>query len=106
MKPQAHTHISHITTKPAFRVSNQVQHKPGCKATEDCWRLEISDLEIRGIVLEISDLEIRGIVLHISDLEFRGIVLEISDLEIRGIVLEISDLEIRGIVLSYCQKRH
>ena len=35
--------------KLVFRVSNQVQHKPGCIATEDGERLEISDLGIRGV---------------------------------------------------------
>ena len=34
-------------------VSDLVRHKPGCKATEDGWRLEISDLESRGIVLSV-----------------------------------------------------
>ena len=37
--------------KPVFRVSDQVQHKPGCTITEDGKRLEISDLASRGIVL-------------------------------------------------------
>ena len=32
-------------------VSNQVRHKPGCKATEDGQRLENSDLGTRGIVV-------------------------------------------------------
>ena len=32
-------------------VSDLVQHKPGCTATEDGSRLEISDLESRGILL-------------------------------------------------------
>ena len=32
-------------------VSDQVRQKPGCSATEDGLRLEISDLERRGIVL-------------------------------------------------------
>ena len=31
--------------------SNQARHKPGCIATEDGQRLEIRDLERRGIVL-------------------------------------------------------
>ena len=31
--------------------SDQVQHKPGCTVTEDGQRLEILDLESRGIVL-------------------------------------------------------
>ena len=39
--------------KTNILVSNQVQHKPGCTATEDGWRLEISDLESRGIVLSM-----------------------------------------------------
>ena len=30
--------------KPVFEVSCQVRHKPGCTATEDGQRLEISDL--------------------------------------------------------------
>ena len=34
-------------------VSDLVRHKPGCTATEDGWRLEISDLESRGIVLSM-----------------------------------------------------
>ena len=40
-----------IMRKPVFGVSYQVRHKPACTATEDGWRLEISDLESRGIVL-------------------------------------------------------
>ena len=39
--------------KPVFGVSDQVQHKPDCTATEDGWRLEISDLGGRGIVLSL-----------------------------------------------------
>ena len=34
-------------------VSDLVQHKPGCTATEDGQRLEISDLESRGIELSM-----------------------------------------------------
>ena len=34
-------------------VSDLVRHKPGCTATEDSQRLEISDLECRGIVLSM-----------------------------------------------------
>ena len=37
--------------KNVFGVYEQVQHKPGCTATEDGLRLEISDLERRGMVL-------------------------------------------------------
>ena len=39
--------------KTGLRVSDQVRHKPGCTATEDGWRLEISDLGSRGIVLSM-----------------------------------------------------
>ena len=35
--------------KPVFGVSYQVQHKPGCTATESGMRLEISDLEEEGL---------------------------------------------------------
>ena len=34
-------------------VSDQVQHKPSCTGTEDGLRLEILDLECRGIVLSM-----------------------------------------------------
>ena len=34
-------------------VSDQVRHKPGCTATEDGKKLEISDLDSSGIVLYI-----------------------------------------------------
>ena len=37
--------------KQVFGVSDQIHHKPGCTATEDGKRLEISDLESIGIVL-------------------------------------------------------
>ena len=33
--------------------SDQVRHKPGCTVTEDGWRLEILDLESRGIILSM-----------------------------------------------------
>ena len=39
--------------KPVFGVSHQVRHKPGCTATEDCYRLEILDLGSRGTVLSM-----------------------------------------------------
>ena len=39
--------------KPVFGVSDQVRHKLGCAVTEDDKRLEISDLESRGIVLSM-----------------------------------------------------
>ena len=31
--------------KPVFRVSDQVQHKPGCTATKDGLKLEILDID-------------------------------------------------------------
>ena len=37
--------------KTNILVSNLVRHKPGCTATEDGYRLDISDFESRGIVL-------------------------------------------------------
>ena len=39
--------------KPVFGVSNQVPHKPGCTATGDGTKLELSDLGSRGIVLSV-----------------------------------------------------
>ena len=39
--------------KPVFRVSDKVQHKPGCTTTEDGYRLKIQDLGSREIVLSI-----------------------------------------------------
>ena len=47
-------YLSWLARKPVFRVSDEVRHKPGCTATEDCWRLEISDLGNRGIVLSLA----------------------------------------------------
>ena len=45
--------ITAVTRKPNFWVSNQVRHKPGCATTDDGWRLEISDLGSRRIVLSM-----------------------------------------------------
>ena len=42
--------ISLVVRKTVFGISDQVRHKPGCTATEDDKKLEISDLESRGIV--------------------------------------------------------
>ena len=39
--------------KPVFGVSDQVSRKPGCTTTQDGWRLEISDIAGRGIVLPV-----------------------------------------------------
>ena len=43
--------MSLVLRKLVFGVSDQVQHKPGCTATEDGQRLEILDLGSRWIVL-------------------------------------------------------
>ena len=45
--------MSLVVIKPVFGISDQDQHKPGCTATEDDYRLEISDLGSRGIVLSV-----------------------------------------------------
>ena len=37
-----------------FGVSGQVQHNLGCTATDDCWRLEILDLDSRRIVAAVT----------------------------------------------------
>ena len=42
--------------------SDLVVHKPGSTATEDGWRLEISDLESRGIVLYISVAKAKALI--------------------------------------------
>ena len=47
------SYLSLVMRKPVFGVSDQVQYKPGCTATEDGYRLEISNLESRGIVLSV-----------------------------------------------------
>ena len=46
-------YLSLVLRKPVFRVSDQVPHKPGCTGTEDGWRLAISYLERRWIVLSL-----------------------------------------------------
>ena len=45
--------LSLVMRKPVFRVSDQVLHKPGCTATEKKYRLEISDIGSKWIVLSI-----------------------------------------------------
>ena len=45
--------MSLVVRKPVFRVSDQIRHKPGSTATEDGLRLEILDLDSRGIVLSV-----------------------------------------------------
>ena len=43
--------LSLVTRKPVFGVCDQVRHERACVATEATQRLEISDLETRGIIL-------------------------------------------------------
>ena len=43
--------IGLVVRKPVFGVSDQVRHKPVCRTREDGYRLEITDLGRRGIVL-------------------------------------------------------
>ena len=43
--------VSLVTRKPVFGVFDQVRLKPACSATETSYRLDISDLETRGIIL-------------------------------------------------------
>ena len=53
--------MSRDVRKPVFGVSDQVRDKLGCAATKDSWRLEISDLGRRGIVLSkalVADLRL------------------------------------------------
>ena len=45
--------MSLVVRKLVFGVSDQVQHKPSCTPTEDDLRLEISDLDRRGIALSM-----------------------------------------------------
>ena len=45
--------MSLVVRKPVFGVSDQVRHKPGCRATQDGQRLEILYSERRGIVLSM-----------------------------------------------------
>ena len=46
-------HMSLVVRKPVFGVSDQVPHKPVCTVTEDGYKLEISDLESREIVVSV-----------------------------------------------------
>ena len=45
--------MSLVVRKPVFGVSDQVPDKLGCTSAEDDKRLEILDLEKRGIVLSM-----------------------------------------------------
>ena len=46
-------YMSLVLRKPVVGVSDQIRHKSGCNATQDGLRLEISDLESKGIVLSV-----------------------------------------------------
>ena len=43
--------MSHVKRQPVFGVCDQGRLKPACTATEASQRLEIWDLETRGIIL-------------------------------------------------------
>ena len=45
--------MSPVVRKPVFGVSEKARHRSGCAVTEDGERLEILDLESRGIVLSM-----------------------------------------------------
>ena len=42
-------HMSHVTSKPVFRVSDQARNKTSCRAKEDGLRLEFGVIGNRGI---------------------------------------------------------
>ena len=44
-------YLSLVTRKPVFGVCDQVRLEPACSATETTQRLEISDIEIKDIIL-------------------------------------------------------
>ena len=46
--------MSLVTRKPVFGVCDQGRLKPACTATAVMWRLEILDIETRGIKLHVS----------------------------------------------------
>ena len=45
--------MSHVTTKPAFGVCDQLRHKPACSATDTGLGLEISAIASRSIYCTI-----------------------------------------------------
>ena len=45
--------MSLVVRKPVFGVSDKVRHKLDCTATEDGYRVEISDLGSKGIILSM-----------------------------------------------------
>ena len=50
--------MSHAARKPVFQVSNQVRHEQSCMATEDGYRLEVSDLGSKGIVFYVAKTKV------------------------------------------------
>ena len=45
--------------KPVFGVSDQVPYKPGCTATEDGWKLEISVTQVIKAVIVLISMSIK-----------------------------------------------
>ena len=54
--------IGLVVRKPVFGVSDLVRHKPGCTATEDGYRLEVSDVGSRGIVYSIHIAKTKALI--------------------------------------------
>ena len=54
-KKSLHNHKRYepVCEKTNYLGSDKILHKPGCTVTEDGWRLEILDLESRGILLSV-----------------------------------------------------
>ena len=55
-------HMRHVMRKPIFGDYDQVQHKAGCTAIEDGWRLEISELGTRGIVISTYVVKVKEVI--------------------------------------------
>ena len=49
--PGQRRNVSHVTRKPVTGVFDQVRLKPACSPAEISWRLEISAIASRGIIL-------------------------------------------------------
>ena len=44
-------YLTLVTRKPVFGICDEARHKPACAATEARQRLEISEIDTRGIIL-------------------------------------------------------
>ena len=93
-------HMSRDVRKPVLGVSEQVRNKRGCTATVDGWRLEILDLDRRGIALSMSQNKAL-----ISFAVTPKLICVFVFAYANGWRLEISDLDRRGIALSMSQNK-